>query len=93
LIRLVFFLWCNFTGHCRPHCPDPSRYHGDAAFDQSHSSCGDARHSRLGQLEALAAHPGHSPEGGSHRSSGEVEQPTCHSPHHACFILRVVFLQ
>lgn len=93
LIRLVLFLWCDFTRHCRAHRAHPSGHHGHAALDQAHAGGGHAGDGRLGELVALAAHPGHSAQRGAHRAPGHVEEAARHPPDHASLRLRVVFLQ
>lgn len=92
LVSLVLLL-CgerDFASDRAAHSSNAAGHGRDAALHQSNAGSRDAGHSRLGQLQALAAHPGDSSQRGPHRSPGDAEQAARHSPDHPRLLLRMV---
>lgn len=92
-VRFVLFSRRYFTCHGRSHCADASCYHGDAAFDQSDTSCWDTGHSCLGQLKTFGSYPCDTPERCTDNVSCHAKQAATHSPHDATFWPGMVFVR
>lgn len=72
----------DLVGYRRAHCGHAPGHDGGAALHEPHPHRGHRGHGRLGDLQALAAHPDSSAHRGPDHTLGDVEEASGDPPHH-----------